>query len=1124
MRLLVVIGAMALTVLMVAPATDTSYAHGSGFTESSTQGCAEEWYHPTPGRYVIIADTPNNHLHVASRSGISGISITRTSNRIHYPDGSSFDIPEGHNGFRIEYTANRVNAVIAICFHYVEPPYRYSLGVSGPVKISSSTSFPGPSSSSPQGQQPNHPPTLSGPTVVTHAENSTGPVATYTAVDPEDRQIIWSLSGSDGADFSIISGDLTFNAGPDYEDPTDADTDNVYHVTVEASDGVNAVTLTVTVTVTNVNEPPRFAGSSTARSAADGTGAGENIGAPVEATDPEGDALTYSLGGTDAASFDIAAVTGQLTTKSTLDRATRATYSVTVSASDGKDADGNADTSTDDTVDVTINVVSTDPPGGGGGSTGSSPTTLLQSIPRQFIPISAGARQILLSDHFSDSDDGYPPYQVTISDADIATVEVAEGYLAITPQGIGVATTTLTVSDTPGIREEFKAVVYRPVLPRTNTETVHIIDPEVETSLTSSDGSLSVTFPAGARDQFFQAAIDALSNDCGRQSPVVERRLCVLVDLFDLGAESIEESLDSAATLRVTLDQQQFNAVQEDLTTDSFTIWKGHGLTGTSWDQIEQCGDPRGSFECFSVVQTSSGGKVTVFNITAFSRFDAGLVTTDPTPQPPPIKPPPPTTPPGGSDGSGTAGRSEDYVRSRPSITIVGPILVDYAENGTDPIARYTIKETNVDEIVWSVYGERKPFTISTDGVLSFRTPPDYEDLSTLKGDTYWVQIHAEAPGSGMKDDVLNAYVTVTQINEIGAISGDSGPSVLENHAGAIARYQLDDPENGTISWSLTGPDAHGFEIDDQGNLSSVHVLDFEAPGSSLGTNVHTLTITAIDDGDPALSSQIDVSVTVDNVNEAPVAAGEIPAVDLTIEQAPWILDLDEFFADPDGDSLTYGVAGESNPDVAVAVIEDGTLSIAPAGGGTVSFEVGATDPGGLRTASAVSVSVTDTTPDVTLVPAKVTEPAPAKTPEPQPVIRVVETPEDKRAPDSAGPLLSSLSERRYRNQTQQPDDVSKVVVGFAIKPVVPPQPDLSLPLFEPTPEPAGSLGGDESVTEGETETTLPMESGETGGGLSLWLIVLLSLLGLGWLGFAVRTVVIHRVSLSMWQQLYKLR
>ena len=164
----------------------------------------------------------------------------------------------------------------------------------------------------------------------------------------------------------------------------------------------------------------------------------------------------------------------------------------------------------------------------------------------------------------------------------------------ITPKGIGVATTTLTVSDTPGISEEFKAIVYRPVTPRTNTETVHVVDPEVETTLTSSDGRLSVTFPAGAKDQFYQVAIDALSNDCGKQSPVGERRTCVLVDLFDLGAESIEESLDVTATLSVSLDQQQYNTVQADLDNDDFTMWKGHGPSDTSWEQVEQCAEPRG--------------------------------------------------------------------------------------------------------------------------------------------------------------------------------------------------------------------------------------------------------------------------------------------------------------------------------------------------------------------------------------------------------------------------------------------------------------------------------------------------------------------------------------------------
>ena len=61
------------------------------------------------------------------------------------------------------------------------------------------------------------------------------------------------------ADFSIdaSTGELTFNAAPDFETPMDADTDNRYQITVEANDGINTATLPVTVTVQNVDEMGR---------------------------------------------------------------------------------------------------------------------------------------------------------------------------------------------------------------------------------------------------------------------------------------------------------------------------------------------------------------------------------------------------------------------------------------------------------------------------------------------------------------------------------------------------------------------------------------------------------------------------------------------------------------------------------------------------------------------------------------------------------------------------------------------------------------------------------------------------------------------------------------------------
>ena len=99
------------------------------------------------------------------------------------------------------------------------------------------------------------------------------------------------------------------------------------------------------------NQSPTFSeGASTTRSFAENTGAGQNIGNPVRATDSDGGTLTYSLQGTDAGSFTIVSNSGQLQTWTgiTYDYETKNRYAVTVQVSDGQG--GNA------TIAVTINL------------------------------------------------------------------------------------------------------------------------------------------------------------------------------------------------------------------------------------------------------------------------------------------------------------------------------------------------------------------------------------------------------------------------------------------------------------------------------------------------------------------------------------------------------------------------------------------------------------------------------------------------------------------------------------------------------------------------------------------------------------------------------------------------
>ena len=96
---------------------------------------------------------------------------------------------------------------------------------------------------------------IAGPPSVSYAEDRRDAVATYSATGPESANASWALSGDDAGAFSISrAGELTFKSAPDYENAADADTDNVYEVTVEADDGTYEATRNVVVTVTDVED------------------------------------------------------------------------------------------------------------------------------------------------------------------------------------------------------------------------------------------------------------------------------------------------------------------------------------------------------------------------------------------------------------------------------------------------------------------------------------------------------------------------------------------------------------------------------------------------------------------------------------------------------------------------------------------------------------------------------------------------------------------------------------------------------------------------------------------------------------------------------------------------------
>ena len=149
-------------------------------------------------------------------------------------------------------------------------------------------------------------------------------VDTYTATDPESGDnVTLSLSGDDMGKFELTGSnagtrELAFKMKPDFEMRGDRNEDNIYEVTVVASDGTMEAMRSVTVKVTDADEAGKVTLSTQ----------DAQTGAPITAT------LTDSDGGVTGEewTWHRVAATGQVsaTTVNAIEEATSATYTPVV--------------------------------------------------------------------------------------------------------------------------------------------------------------------------------------------------------------------------------------------------------------------------------------------------------------------------------------------------------------------------------------------------------------------------------------------------------------------------------------------------------------------------------------------------------------------------------------------------------------------------------------------------------------------------------------------------------------------------------------------------------------------------------------------------------------------------
>ena len=151
-------------------------------------------------------------------------------------------------------------------------------------------------------------------------ENTTT-VGTLVASDPDGDTVTYNITGFGASPFSVntTTGVVSFREAPDYESRSS------YAFTAVASDGVNSSTQSVTVSVTNANDKAPVI---TSARWFNYNAQFETIGS-VEASDPEGDTVTFSI---ESDYLEIDSSTGALSFTSS---PTESSYSAIVTASDG---------------------------------------------------------------------------------------------------------------------------------------------------------------------------------------------------------------------------------------------------------------------------------------------------------------------------------------------------------------------------------------------------------------------------------------------------------------------------------------------------------------------------------------------------------------------------------------------------------------------------------------------------------------------------------------------------------------------------------------------------------------------------------------------------------------------
>ena len=248
--------------------------------------------------------------------------------------------------------------------------------------------------------------------------------------------------------------------------------------------------------------------------------------------------------------------------------------------------------------------------------------------------------------------------------------------------------------------------------------------------------------------------------------------------------------------------------------------------------------------------------------------------------------------------------------------------------------------------------GDRSCFAVGAgDGVVTYIGPGEDFEAGPKR---YALTVGARDPHGA--EAQVRVVVAVVDENELPAAEDDEAETREDRPVVVDVLANDRDPNGGGLRVETVSTPAHGTaRVASGGGVIYAPAANFHG--------ADRFTYVASDSAGSTTTAA--VAVTVRPVDDAPLAVRAIPDQALDSDQAlvegggPWKVDLTRYFADADGDVLTYR-AGSSRVDVVAATVTGAVLTLTPVMSGTAAVTVTAEDASGLTAAQTFTVGVDD--------------------------------------------------------------------------------------------------------------------------------------------------------------------